>query len=107
MNWRHALDMNEQKFIPSDEDNAMLDAIAKRVVDMGFSVPAILFLESMAPLNYIGSQMVAFFSPMVHAFFTGQAFDRFQQLMEKRESVELLVRRIEKLQYTKEHPSET
>jgi hypothetical protein len=103
MNWRHALGMDAPKTEFTPEDHALMDALARRVVDLGFAVPAVLFLEGTAPLNYVGSQMMAFFGPMIHAFFTGRSYDHCQRLLERRDSIRELVIRIERLQYEREN----
>ena len=48
----------------SAEEQETLDLISKRVMRMGMAVPAIAFLESMRPLNFIGSQVLLFFIPI-------------------------------------------
>ncbi len=60
-------------------------------------MPAILFLESVKPLNYIGSQMLVFFEPFVQTLFTVKDYNEFVRMMEERENVERLLQRIEKL----------
>ena len=59
------------------------------------TVPAILLLESVKPLTFIGSQALYFFEPMVRALFTIPEYERFAAMMERRENVEALLVRIE------------
>lgn len=73
----------------------ILDRLAAKVVEWRMSVPAVLFLESVKPLNYIGSQMLVFFSPIVNGLFTIKDYDDFVALMEERGNVELLLKKIE------------
>jgi len=73
----------------------ILDRIAAKVVEWKMSVPAVLFLESMKPLNYIGSQVLVFFSPIANSLFTVKDYDEFVALMEERGNVERLLNRIE------------
>lgn len=75
----------------------ILTKIAQKVVHWKMSVPAILFLESVKPLNYVGSQMMAFFEPMFQAVFSWNDYDEFRIMMEERGTVERLLRRIEQL----------
>ncbi len=75
----------------------ILTKIAQKVVHWKMSVPAILFLESVKPLNYVGSQMMAFFEPMFQAVFSWKDYDEFRIMMEERGTVERLLRRIEVL----------
>lgn len=60
------------------------------------TVPAILFLESVKPLSFVGSQAMYFFEPMVRALFAVPEYERFAALMERRESVEALLVAIER-----------
>jgi hypothetical protein len=77
------------------EDEALLRGLAKRVVQYQMEVPAVLFLESVRPLNFVGSQALAFFEPMVLALFNWPGYERFTRLMQDRESVGRLTRYIE------------
>ncbi|MCP4684346.1 MAG: hypothetical protein GY867_02760 [bacterium] len=78
-----------------EEQEAVLDKLARKVVDKGMSVPAILFLESVKPLNFIGSQTMVFFEPMVQTVFNFKDYDNLRSALEKRESIEILILRIE------------
>jgi len=73
----------------------LLDAVAKRIVQMRLAVPAVFFLESSKPLSFVGSQVLVFLQPFVEAFLTVRNYQRFAHLMEDRKNVELLIRRIE------------
>jgi hypothetical protein len=85
----------EDKLTPQQEE--ILTKIAKKVVHWKMSVPAVLFLESVKPLNYVGSQMMAFFEPFVHALFSWKDYDEVRKMMEERGTVEKLLQRIEQL----------
>jgi hypothetical protein len=77
------------------EENAVLDKLANKVVDKGMAVPAILFLESVKPLNYIGSQMMVFFEPIVQTVFNFKDYSTLRTTLEKRNSIEILLLKIE------------
>jgi hypothetical protein len=77
------------------EDEALLRQLARRVSRYQMEVPAVLFLESVRPLNFVGSQALAFFEPMVQTLFNWSQYDRFTRLMAQRENVERLTRYIE------------
>ncbi len=78
-----------------EEENAVLEKLARKVVDRGMTVPAILFLESVKPLNYIGSQAMVFFEPMVQSVFNFKDYDTMRIALEKRETLEILLTKIE------------
>jgi len=93
----------EKELTPEQQE--ILDKIAKKVVLWKMSVPAILFLESVKPLNYIGSQMLVFFEPFVQTLFSWKDYDEFRKMMEERENTERLLQTIEKFEaeaFTKE-----
>lgn len=80
--------------LPEAEDD-VLNRLAVQVVKRGMSVPAIMFLESVKPLNYIGSQTMVFFEPIVQSVFNFRDYDTIRSALEKRHSIELLIRKIE------------
>ncbi|MBU1627412.1 hypothetical protein KKB18_08600, partial [bacterium] len=72
--------------------------IAKKIVDMQMAVPAIMFLESVKPLNFIGSQAMAFLQPFATAIFTLKDYDKFRIILEDRRSIEALICHIEDME---------
>ena len=77
------------------EDEALLDRLATRVVELHMEVPAILALESAKPVNVIASQALIFFEPMIQSLFGFTDYRRFTALVERRDVMESLIRRIE------------
>ena len=75
----------------------IMQRLAAKVVEWQMTVPAILFLESVKPLNYIGAQAMVFFEPFVQTLFNLKDYDTLRIMMEKRENVELLLLKIEEL----------
>ncbi len=88
------IDPNEKL---TEKEHRALEKLANKVVEWKMAVPAILFLESVKPLNWIGSQAMVFFEPFVHALFSFPDFDILQKTLEKRESLEVLIQKIERL----------
>jgi hypothetical protein len=66
------------------------------VVRRDMAVPAVMFLESVRPLNFVGSQSMVFFKPILSRFFSRYEYDRIANILEKREVVDLLINEIEK-----------
>ena len=79
----------------SEEDLALLDRIAGEVARRGLRAPSVLFLESVRPLNFVGSQAMVFLQPLVGAAFSTVQWERVAEILERRESIELLLRKIE------------
>lgn len=94
MTWFGSQDLSGTEPIPEDEER-VLNKLAERVVRWKMTVPAIVFLESVKPLNYIGSQALVFFEPMVQAIFNFNEYDSLRRAMERRENVERLMQKIE------------
>lgn len=78
-----------------EEEIAVLEKVARKAVDRGMTVPAIIFLESVKPLNFIGSQALVFFEPIVQTLFNLRDYDTFRCALEKRESIEIMIQKIE------------
>jgi len=83
-----------QKLTP--EQRGIIDKLADWTVRRGMTVPAILFLETVKPLSYIGSQVVVAFAPVLEVLFDPCSITAFYTMMEDRKNVELLLREIER-----------
>jgi hypothetical protein len=80
----------------SDDERAFLDKVADGLARRRLTTVALFFLESMKPLGFLGSQAMHFFRPIVSALFSSpDAYDRLTAILERRGSVELLLRRLE------------
>lgn len=86
-----------ERGITDERKSELIEKIAKRIVDMRMTVPAILFLESMKPLSFIGSQIMVFFQPIFRTFFSIREYDEVALMLEERENVEKLILSIEKV----------
>jgi len=79
----------------TSEDEALLERLAARVVELRMEIPAILALESGRPLGFIASQAMVFFEPIARALFPLPGYQRLTALAERRETVEKLIAKIE------------
>ena len=79
----------------SADDQALLDRVAARVVELRMEVPAILALETSKPLTVVASQTLIFFEPMIQSLFRFSDYRRFAALVERRDVMEALIQRIE------------
>lgn len=82
----------------SFDEKALLDTLARKIVERGLSAPAVIVLESTKPLNVVGCQALNFFEPLVQSIFSIKYYDEFVQLMENRSNIEELIVRIESLE---------
>jgi hypothetical protein len=74
----------------------IVDRLAAKVVEWKMAVPAVLFLESVKPLNYVGSQVLVFFAPIATTLFSTTDYAELTALLEHRGNIEVLLKRIEK-----------
>ena len=79
----------------ADADAA--DRVAAFIVRWKLTVPAILSLEGLRPLSFVGSQFMHVLSPSVTAFLSVDDWDRLARLLEDRRGLEHIIRRIELL----------
>lgn len=81
----------------SPEAAAAVDRLARFIIRFGFTVPAILALESLRPLSFVGSQAMTMLSPSIGAFLTGPEWDAIARLLEDRRGLDYVLERIETL----------
>ena len=78
-----------------ERDAGLLDRLASRIVELRLETPAILTLETARPMSLLTSQAMVFFEPFVQALLRLPDYRRFAALVEHREALEALSRRIE------------
>ncbi|MBK9033200.1 MAG: hypothetical protein IPL61_18335 [Myxococcales bacterium] len=80
----------------ADDDRAMLDELADAIARRRLTSAAIFMLESMAPLGFLGSQLMIGLRPLVALVWTSPVrWDQVQRVLERRGAIELLLRRLE------------
>lgn len=77
------------------EDRELLARIAEKVVVRRMALPAVLCLESLRPLNFIGSQALVFLRPFLTPWCRQGDYDRVVAILDRREGLRCLVRAIE------------
>jgi len=98
-----ALDKNENK-LPSEEQILIADKVCSEISRRHLTTPALIFLESFRPLNYIGSQALHFFYPFISAITNAKGYKIFSEFLETRNSIDYLYQRIE--EYENQHETE-
>ena len=79
------------------EDKDFLTKLAEEVKSRRLTTPAIFFLEMTRPLNFVGSQAMVFFGPIISAFVKTDGYYRAAELFEEHSSVEFLICELERL----------
>ena len=80
----------------SAEDVALLERVAVAVVERRMAVPAVVFLESVGPMNFLGSQALHFFTPILEVVFPQRDIERVALLLERRDTLSRLTALIER-----------
>lgn len=80
----------------SAEDLALLERAAVAVVERRMAVPAVLFLESVGPMNFLGSQALHFLTPILEVVLPRHDIERVALLLERRDTLSLLAALIER-----------
>ncbi|HXC66508.1 MAG TPA: hypothetical protein VN638_03755 [Nitrospiraceae bacterium] len=76
-------------------DLLLLDRVADAVVKRGMTAPATIFLESLGPMNFLGSQALYFLAPIVEWALDAKEIEHVARLLERRETISRLITIIE------------
>ena len=79
----------------SPADLALLERAADIIVQRGMATPALLFLESVGPMNFLGSQALHFLTPILQVVFPQRDVERVAVLLERRDTLSRLAVLIE------------
>ena len=88
-----------QDLIQIDRKRALelIEKCAKYFAERKLGAAAILTIESLKPLNFIGGQLLYAASPFAEVFFKAEDIQEVASLMENREYIDLLIKRIDEL----------
>ncbi len=92
---RHAFAVRPEDQPLSIEDGQLLERIAETIVKRGMAAPAAMFLESMGPMNFLGSQALHFMTPIIDCAFNVKEVEQVSRLLERRDTVTRLIAIIE------------
>jgi len=97
MHWlKHAFAIDPSGPIqPTEDQRSIVDRLCREVVRRRLTTPALLYLEVSRPLNYVGSQILHFFRPILSVMLDTRQYEQFASFLENRGSVDYLVARIE------------
>lgn len=106
--WQHAFAVEPAGVPePTAEEARLIDRLARSIVRRGLTTPALFFLDSSHCLNFLSSQALLFFEPLVRTVFRGTAYTTLARFLERRGSIEYLCRRIEDVLAEPPPPPET
>jgi hypothetical protein len=92
---RHAFSLESPLGPLTEADRALLRRLAVAIVVRRMGMPAVLFLQSLRPLSYMGSQAMTFLRPFVASWVKTADYDRLTEILERREGIGALVEAIE------------
>lgn len=91
----HAFSTKAEAEVFTLEDLELLERIADAVVKRGMAAPATVFLESLGPMNFLGSQALHFLTPILEFAFNVKELEQVARLLERRDTIARLIALIE------------
>jgi hypothetical protein len=91
----HAFSTRSEAETFTIEDLALLQRVADAVVKRGMAAPAVVFLESLGPMSFLGSQALHFFAPIIELAFSANEVSQVAALLERRDTTVRLIALIE------------
>ncbi len=91
----HAFSTRSEAETFTTEDLALLQRIADVVVQRRMAAPAVVFLESLGPMSFLGSQVLYFFVPIIELAFSAREVAQVAVLLERRDTTVRLIALIE------------
>ncbi|MEQ1628245.1 MAG: hypothetical protein ABL965_12685 [Nitrospira sp.] len=91
----HAFSTRSEAEVFTIEDLALLQRIADAVVQRRMAAPAVVFLESLGPMSFLGSQALHFFAPIIELAFSAHEVSQVAALLERRDTTVRLIALIE------------
>lgn len=92
---RHAFAVQPENQPLSIEDVQLMERIAEVIVNRKMAAPATIFLESMGPMNFLGSQALHFLTPIIDCVCSAKEVEQVARLLERRDTVTRLIAIIE------------
>ncbi|MGA6826353.1 hypothetical protein ACO9S2_01945 [Nitrospira sp. NS4] len=91
----HAFSTQPDTEVFTNDDLSLLQRVADAVVTRGMAAPAIVFLESLGPMSFLGSQALHFFRPIIEWAFNASEVEHVARLLERRDTIARLITLIE------------
>ena len=87
----HAFAVEGSQEAPDPRERELADRLARLVVQRQLSTPALMLLESSRPLNFIGSQVLAFLAPFATLVFSPEEYEVLVRMLERRRGIDVLI----------------
>lgn len=83
--------------ISKEDAHELMDRTAKFIVERRMGSAALLFIESLRPLNFIASQLLYLIAPFAEIIFEPKEYQKFACALENEENVKYLMEKIDEL----------
>ncbi len=91
------LNLNKNIFanpVSNINHSELIKEVATKIVRRRMTVPAILFIESLKPINRLAGQAILIVSPFLAIFVSYEKIEQFCDMLQDRENVEKLLNEI-------------
>jgi hypothetical protein len=95
--FRHAFALGSPDKQLTAEETALLEKVATPIVHRRMAGPALLFLESAGPMNFLGSQALHFLAPILDLACDAREVELAAHLLERRDAISHLISMIDAL----------
>jgi len=92
---RHAFALKPEGEPLTADEQTLLEKVAAAVVNRQMAGPAVLFLESAGPMNFLGSQALHFLAPILDLTCDAPEIEQAARLLERRDAIPRLIELIE------------
>lgn len=82
---------------PTRAEAAVVDRVLHEVIRRRMTTPATIFLESVRPMTYLGSQAMHFFGPFMTVLIEPASYRAFSSFLERRGAVDYLLLRMDEI----------
>ena len=90
----HAFALRAERDQLQADELALLDRLARLLADRGLATPAIFLVESLAPLGFLGNQLVHALLPIVEVVAPPEEIKRLARLLERRDTPAIFADRL-------------
>jgi hypothetical protein len=80
----------------SAEELGLMEKLAAQTMKRGVATPVILFLETFKPMQFIGSQALFFFKPILGLLADTAVYEKYAEILSRRGSVETFLTILER-----------
>jgi len=91
--------MMDNNSLSPEEEEELINKVAKKIADSGMEMAAKIFFESIKPISILGGQFARLFAYPYLSIFgeTGVMGHKLIEVFEKRENIEKLLEKLDKL----------